>query len=99
MGSGLLSILLAVAGMVGLPQVRRPDVAPPHAAILEGQVHDPSGAVLPNFAIVATRQGTGEQSGAVSNAVGEFRIEGVLPGTYDLIISRNGYPEVRIPNV
>ena len=99
MGSGLLSILLTVLAFAGYPQVRRPDSVVPHAATLEGQVHDPSGTVLPNFAIVATRQGSGEQSGAISNTQGEFRIEGMLPGTYDVLIRRDGYSEVRMANV
>src|SRR5438874_1349207 len=99
MSSGLLMILMTAAVMFAPPQVRRPDAVPAHPGTIEGQVHDSTGTPLPSFAVTATEQKSGNPYGAITNETGDFKIEGLPEGTYDLLIRREGFSDVRIPNV
>ena len=58
---------------------------------LTGRVNDPSGAVVPAAAVVATNEATGVQFTTATTARGEFRIEHVPVGVYDLKASSQGF--------
>src|SRR5579862_1602715 len=98
---GLNSLIFLISGLVlaGQPQIRRPEAAVAHPAAIEGKVHDPSGAPLSGFSVVATQQQSGNRYGAVTSEAGEFRIEGLPAGTYDLAVTRVGFPEVQVRNI
>jgi Carboxypeptidase regulatory-like domain/TonB dependent receptor len=49
---------------------------------ISGTVTDPQGGVLPKANIVATETARGTQSSAVSDETGQYRLTGLLPGSY-----------------
>ena len=56
-----------------------------------GQVVDSSGAVIPNAAIVATNKDTGVATTTSSNAAGQYQILALIPGTYSVKVSAQGF--------
>src|SRR5438105_2600600 len=60
---------------------------------LRGEVQDQSGARVPAAQIVLTSSGYSVQRGATANDRGEFRIEGLLPGPYHVVVTANGFAE------
>ena len=57
---------------------------------LTGTVTDKSGAVVSNVPVLITSQGTGEVRSTVTSAVGDYRFNDVLPGTYTVSVTRTG---------
>jgi hypothetical protein len=60
---------------------------------LRGEVQDESGARIAGATIVVTSQGSGQSSTASSNARGEFRVEGLLPGPYQVKVSAKDFAD------
>ncbi len=58
---------------------------------LVGNVTDQTGAVVPDAKVTITNKGTGQTREAVSNADGEYSILNVLPGVYDIKITKQGF--------
>jgi hypothetical protein len=58
---------------------------------IDGRVTDASGAAVPGVEIKATNTQTGVAIGATTNAVGNFDIPYLSPGTYDLSAERAGF--------
>ena len=52
---------------------------------------DPSGAIVPNAAIVAVETARGAQFTAHSDATGQYRLAGLLPGDYDVTVQIAGF--------
>ncbi|MBM3758989.1 MAG: TonB-dependent receptor [Acidobacteria bacterium] len=73
-------------------------VAPVAAQVLYGSItgliEDPSGSVVPGAKAVATNTATGQVYEGTSNADGTFTILNVLPGTYDLKVTSQGFKTV-----
>jgi hypothetical protein len=67
------------------------------AGVVRGAIADPSGAPVPGTTVTLTRQGTGAQSSAVSNARGEFTIAAVPPGEYRLEAEHQGFVKYARP--
>jgi len=96
----MFTFLVTAAVVIGVPaQIRRPEAAPALTGIIEGQVRDSAGTSLSGFSVVATQQQTANRFGAVTGEAGEFRIEGVPAGIYDLTVARAGFPEVLVPGI
>src|SRR5579871_1275826 len=66
---------------------------------LVGVVSDPNGAVIPNAAITAVNNDTGEKHTGTSNSLGAYRIEAVGPGTYTVTAKAANFAELKIQNV
>src|SRR5579883_1778812 len=64
-----------------------------------GTVVDPTSAVIPNASVTATNKATGVQYTAMTNSVGEFRINNVPVGTYDVDITATGMTPKKLANV
>ncbi len=84
--SGLfLSLLLALTALL----------QPANAQVLygsvTGNVSDQSGAVVPSATVTLTNQGTGQVREAMTNEDGSYTISNVLPGTYDLKVTKQGF--------
>jgi len=81
----LASMLLAVFGFVvcAHAQVSR--------GTITGRVSDPAGAVIPGATVVVTEGATGTKSTIVTNAVGEYTAPFLVPGTYNINISAQGF--------
>jgi len=61
------------------------------AGAVSGLILDPSGAPVPGATVTLTRQETGAQKSATSDARGEFTITAVAPGEYRLEAEHQGF--------
>jgi Carboxypeptidase regulatory-like domain/TonB dependent receptor len=60
---------------------------------LRGEVQDPSGARVPSARVVVQSTGSSVTREATANDRGEFRIEGLLPGSYHVAVTAKGFAE------
>lgn len=60
-----------------------------------GTVSDPQKAALPGVAVTATNPGTGLKLEAVTDASGNYTFRNLLPGTYDLAATVEGFKELK----
>src|SRR5574341_1543726 len=58
---------------------------------LVGAVTDQNGAVVPGAVVTVTNQGTGQVREAQTNSGGEYTITNVLPGIYDIKVTKQGF--------
>src|SRR6516162_2660080 len=66
--------------------------------IILGTVSDPTQAVIPNATVTATNKATGVQYTGITNSVGEYRINNVPAGTYDIEITASGMTSKKLAN-
>src|SRR5437016_9036176 len=57
---------------------------------VQGQVMDPTGAVIPNASIVLTSNGT-QPASRTSDGLGRFQFNSVAPGNYTLQVSAKNF--------
>src|SRR5713101_5190950 len=55
---------------------------------IAGTVSDPSGALVPRAAVVINGQGTGEKRDLATDAEGNFSVQFLTPGSYDVTVVR-----------
>ena len=60
-------------------------------AAINGTVHDPSGAVIPDASVLLHNNGTHLDRPATTNSVGAYVITDIQPGNYDLRVSKDGF--------
>ena len=58
---------------------------------INGTVTDPSGAVIPNAAVVATETARGTSYAATTGDSGQYRLIGLLPATYNVTVRVAGF--------
>src|SRR5882762_8999207 len=58
---------------------------------IAGTVSDPSGALVPRAAVVINSQGTGEKRDLATDAEGNFLVQFLTPGNYDLTVRAAGF--------
>src|SRR5260370_14690127 len=58
---------------------------------IAGTVSDPSGALVPRAAVVINGQGAGEKRDLATDAEGNFSVQLLNPGTYDLTVRASGF--------
>jgi hypothetical protein len=80
-------MLLGVAVLIG-PSL---SVAQTDLATVRGVVTDPSGALMPNVTVDLTNVAMNVSRKAVTNAVGEYEIPYVVPGTYQVTCTATGF--------
>jgi hypothetical protein len=80
----LLSALVVFALLVGAPALAQ------QTGSISGTVTDANGEALPGVAVDATSDVMPRGRSAVSNAAGEYRLELLLPGEYELSFSMEG---------
>jgi Carboxypeptidase regulatory-like domain len=56
-----------------------------------GTVSDPSGALVPRAAVIVTSQDTGEKRDLTTDGEGNFSIQFLAPGNYDLTVRAAGF--------
>jgi hypothetical protein len=76
------TIMLAVAGYAQNPN-----------GALRGEVQDASGARVASARVVVQSTGSSISREAIANDHGEFRIEGLLPGSYHVAVTAKGFAE------
>jgi hypothetical protein len=59
-----------------------------------GTATDASNAAVPNATVTITNKGTGQQRQAETNDVGQYTFVAVIPGTYEVKISKEGFRTV-----
>lgn len=80
----LLTLFLALTGIL------QPASAQVLYGSLTGNVSDQSGATVPGATVTITNKGTGQVREAMSNEDGSYTLTNVLPGVYDLKITKQG---------
>ena len=58
---------------------------------LVGTVRDPSGATIANASVTVTNEATGVAVTVKSGSAGEFRASNLLPGSYELAVTSQGF--------
>jgi hypothetical protein len=66
---------------------------------LTGSIFDPTGAVVPNAMVTATNQATGVAASSTTTSAGQYRINNLLAGTYDLSVTASGFTKSELKNV
>lgn len=66
---------------------------------LEGKIVDPKGAVILGATITANNSVTGQESSAVTDAQGRYKIEGLVAGIYTVVCSAKGFNDGRRESV
>ena len=67
------------------------------SATLSGRVTDPAGAVIPNAIVTARHAATNQRAAALTDREGRFRLPYLKLGTYDVMVSREGFSEAHRP--
>ncbi|HXY07139.1 MAG TPA: carboxypeptidase regulatory-like domain-containing protein [Terriglobales bacterium] len=63
---------------------------------LSGRISDPSGAVLPRASVVVESLATGVQQSVVANHSGLYQLPALMPGTYSITASLQGFRDVQV---
>jgi hypothetical protein len=69
------------------------------SAELQGAIHDPSGAVIPNADISVENVATGIVRTTKSNSAGIFNVPDLQPSEYAMTVSANGFATQRRTNI
>lgn len=64
-----------------------------------GNIHDQTGAVIPNAKVTVTDTGKGTSTSVTTNATGDYTIPFLLPGTYDVAVESAGFKRTVSHNV
>jgi hypothetical protein len=67
--------------------------------ILTGSVQDPSGATVPDAKVTATNEATGVHYAATTTAEGEYRLDHIAVGTYEVKAEKDGFSPITISKV
>ncbi len=90
MRTGLYALLLLVVAVFSASvYAQTVDTA------IVGTVTDTSGALIPGANVTATSVSTGIAKSAVTAASGEYTINYLLPGSYDVAVTANGFSTTR----
>jgi hypothetical protein len=89
----LLKAALALAIIAALAPL--PASAQALYGSITGTVTDPQGAAIPGATVTATNTGTGLQASAVTDKDGNYTFRNLLPGTYDLGATLQGFRELK----
>ncbi|MCS7025457.1 MAG: TonB-dependent receptor [Bryobacteraceae bacterium] len=82
-------LILALA-----PFALRPAAAQVLYGSLVGTVLDSGGAVVPGARITARNTGTAQELSTVSNEIGGYTLNNLLPGVYDVTITADGFRSI-----
>ena len=66
---------------------------------LYGFVFDPNGAALPGASVLLRNSATNEPLYTTTSGSGEYRFEGLKPGSYDLTVNSRGFDSQNVPNI
>lgn len=89
--------LKALALALLLPAVALPVRAAAQTATLQGEVQDPSGAVVPGAGISLTHES--QTLHTKSSASGQYTFRTLVPGSYTLTVTAKGFAPLTIPDI
>src|SRR5262249_11904629 len=67
--------------------------------VLTGTVADPSGAAVPNAKVTATNQATGVPYVVTTTSEGDYRLEHIAVGLYEVKAEKEGFAPIAISKV
>jgi hypothetical protein len=70
-----------------------------YGASLQGTVTDQSGAVIASAKVTATNEATGVSRSTVAGDSGFYRIAGLTPGNYTVVVESPTFPQKSVPDV
>src|ERR1700681_3048605 len=70
-----------------------------YRASLQGTVHDPQGAVVPDADITLTNTETSRQQQAKTNGNGVYNFNGLSPSVYIIKIEKSGFKQKVLDNI
>ncbi len=76
-----------------------PSFAQTTSGQLTGTVFDPADAVVPGASVTATNQDTGVATTTTSTTAGEYRINNLLAGKYDVAVTASGFTKSELKGV
>jgi hypothetical protein len=65
--------------------------------VISGQVTDQQGAAVPGASIRLTETSTSSTTNTTTNDAGRYTFPSVSPGTYDLVVTKEGFALTRMP--
>ncbi len=83
---GALAVVLATSTSLAIGQSTSGNMA--------GVIYDPSGATIPDASIAARNEATGVESATRSTSSGQYRLENLPVGSYQLSVSATGFSRV-----
>ncbi len=87
--------LAIVLGLTGVPSLH----AQAPTGSIHGHIQDPVGAPIPNATVMVTTDGKTVKYTFTGDANGDFKGDGIAPGTYILNLQANGKPVDQLMNV
>ncbi len=91
--------LAALAAFVVMFGLCLPTFAQERFGELTGTVMDPSGAMIPNAAVVLTNTGTGRTTSLQTTGIGAYDATDMEPGRYKVRIEAKGFSATEFPDV
>src|SRR5271155_5037573 len=95
---GGLTFVLAILMCVGLMLSAAAAQSGGQGAI-SGTVTDSTGALVPNAVVVARNNGTGIETKRTASSDGLYNITPLIPGTYTVTVTANGFPTFKQENI
>ncbi len=89
-----LAVALRV-GMIAVLALPLAMQAQSTSATISGTVTDESGAVIQGARIVLTNEATSTEQATISGSAGNFTIINIPPGTYSILVSKDGFNVIR----
>ena len=87
--------LLLVAALLALPLF----VVYAAGGRIEGKVTDPKGGAIPGANVTVTNQETNQSITAVTDGQGQYKVEGLIAGVYNVKVSAKGFSDGRRDSV
>ena len=97
--SARLCLFVCLCALIALFSLQTSLAAQTVTGTILGNVLDQSGATIPNATITITNQETGVVRKTVSNADGVYNVPSLLPGTYTVEASAQGFNAAQTKNV
>jgi Carboxypeptidase regulatory-like domain/TonB dependent receptor len=94
-----MSIFRYFLAMIVLASLGSAAEAQTYRGAINGTVEDPSGAVVPDAQIKARNKATDITASTTSTSDGQFAFQDLPVGTYVVIITAQGFPEMSVDNV
>src|SRR4030095_6073389 len=66
---------------------------------IQGTITDTSGGLVPDAKLTLTNNETGKTQDATSSGEGFFRLSGLAPGKYKLVVEKSGYKQKILENI
>ena len=94
-GRSFFSLILTL-GLSGLFLLATGMRAQNTAGIINGSVHDSSGAIVPDAEVTATNLDTSVKNSAKTNADGDFNLAGLPVGFYSVTVTKAGFNSFQV---